>query len=125
MTRETSQTVERRSGQILKRHDMAEDSARQANLETHAEAYAQPLRLPTDDDDDDRNSICGVIPTAHRLTGVDLTHLCELLTLVRNPDLKKMIADSINPSFTFFELLRKCIVAKIYRSTGYSGKCLQ
>ena len=33
-TRETSQVVERRPGQILERHDMAEDSTRQANLET-------------------------------------------------------------------------------------------
>ena len=32
--KETSQAVERRSGQILERHDMAEDSTRQANLET-------------------------------------------------------------------------------------------
>ena len=33
-TRETSQAVERRPGQILERHDMAEDSTRQGNLET-------------------------------------------------------------------------------------------
>ena len=33
-TRETSQAVERRPGQILERHDMAEDSTRQANMET-------------------------------------------------------------------------------------------
>ena len=33
-TRETSQAVERRLGQILERHDLAENSARQANLET-------------------------------------------------------------------------------------------
>ena len=33
-TRETSQAVERRPGQILGRHDMAEDSTRQGNLET-------------------------------------------------------------------------------------------
>ena len=32
-TWETSQAVERRPGQILERHDMAEDSTRQANLE--------------------------------------------------------------------------------------------
>ena len=32
-TREISHAVERRPGQILKRHDLAEDSARQANLE--------------------------------------------------------------------------------------------
>ena len=32
-TRETSQVVERRPGQILERHDLAEDSTRQANLE--------------------------------------------------------------------------------------------
>ena len=34
MTRETSQAVERRPGQILERHDLAEDSTRQTNLET-------------------------------------------------------------------------------------------
>ena len=33
-TRETSQAVERRPGQILERHDLAEDSTKQANLET-------------------------------------------------------------------------------------------
>ncbi len=33
-TRETSQAVERRPGQILERHDMADDSTRQGNLET-------------------------------------------------------------------------------------------
>ena len=33
-TRETSQAVERRPGQILERQDMAEDSAIQANMET-------------------------------------------------------------------------------------------
>ena len=33
-TRETSQAVERRPGQILERHDMAEDSTRQGDLET-------------------------------------------------------------------------------------------
>ena len=33
-TRETSQAVERRPGQILERHDMAEDSIRQGHLET-------------------------------------------------------------------------------------------
>ena len=33
-SRETSQAVERRPGQILKRHDMAEDSTRQSHLET-------------------------------------------------------------------------------------------
>ena len=33
MTRETSQAVERQPGHILERHDLAEDSARQANLE--------------------------------------------------------------------------------------------
>ena len=33
-TRETSQAVERRPVQILDRHDMAEDSTRQDNLET-------------------------------------------------------------------------------------------
>ena len=33
-TRETSQAVERRPGQILERHDMAEDSTIQGNLET-------------------------------------------------------------------------------------------
>ena len=32
-TRETSQAVERRPGQILERQDLAEHSARQANLE--------------------------------------------------------------------------------------------
>ena len=32
--RETSQAVERRPGQILERHDMAEDSTRQGHLET-------------------------------------------------------------------------------------------
>ena len=32
-TRETSQAVERRPGQILERHDLAGDSPRQANLE--------------------------------------------------------------------------------------------
>ena len=32
-TRETSQVAERRPGQILERHDLAEDSTRQANLE--------------------------------------------------------------------------------------------
>ena len=31
-TRETSQAVERRPGQILERHDMAEDSTRQGNM---------------------------------------------------------------------------------------------
>ncbi len=33
-TRETSQAMERRPGQILERHDMAKDSTRQSNLET-------------------------------------------------------------------------------------------
>ncbi len=33
MTRETSHAVKRRPGQILERHDLAEDSTRQANLE--------------------------------------------------------------------------------------------
>ena len=33
-SRETSQAVERRPGQILVRHDMAEDSTRQGHLET-------------------------------------------------------------------------------------------
>ena len=33
-TRETCQAVERRTGQMPERHDMAEDSTRQANLET-------------------------------------------------------------------------------------------
>ena len=33
-TRETSQAVERRPRQILERHDMAEESTRQGNLET-------------------------------------------------------------------------------------------
>ena len=33
-SRETSQAAERRPGQILERHDMAEDSPSQANLET-------------------------------------------------------------------------------------------
>ena len=33
-TRETSQAVERRPGQILERHDLAEESTIQANLET-------------------------------------------------------------------------------------------
>ena len=33
-TREISQAVERRSGQILERHDLAEEGTRQANLET-------------------------------------------------------------------------------------------
>ena len=33
-SRETSQAVERRPGQILERHDMAEDSTRQGHLET-------------------------------------------------------------------------------------------
>ena len=33
-TRETSQAAERRPGQMLERHDLAEDSTRHANLET-------------------------------------------------------------------------------------------
>ena len=33
MTRETSHAVKRRPGQILEGHDLAEDNARQANLE--------------------------------------------------------------------------------------------
>ena len=33
-TRETSQAADRRPGQILERHDLAEDSAREANLKT-------------------------------------------------------------------------------------------
>ena len=33
-TREASQAAERRPGQILERHDLAEDSTRQGNLET-------------------------------------------------------------------------------------------
>ena len=33
-TRETSQAVERRPGQILERHDLAEDSTLSANMET-------------------------------------------------------------------------------------------
>ena len=33
-TRETSQTMEKQPGQILERHDMAEDSTRQGHLET-------------------------------------------------------------------------------------------
>ena len=33
-TRETSQAVERRPGQILERHDMAEDRTRHGHLET-------------------------------------------------------------------------------------------
>ena len=33
-TRETSQAMERRPGQILERHDMAAESTRQGNLET-------------------------------------------------------------------------------------------
>ena len=33
-TRETSQAMERRPGQILERHDMAEESTRQGSLET-------------------------------------------------------------------------------------------
>ena len=32
--KETSQVVERQPGQILGRHDMAEDNTREANLET-------------------------------------------------------------------------------------------
>ena len=32
-SRETSQAVKRRPGQILERHDLAKDSTRQANLE--------------------------------------------------------------------------------------------
>ena len=44
-TRETSQAVERRPGQILELHDMAEDSTCQGNLETHAEAFAQLLYM--------------------------------------------------------------------------------
>ena len=41
-TPETSQVEERRPGQILERHDLADDCTRQANLETAAEAFAQP-----------------------------------------------------------------------------------
>ena len=33
-TRETSQAMERQPGHILERHDMAENSTRQGNLET-------------------------------------------------------------------------------------------
>ena len=33
-TMDTNQTVERRPGQILERHDLAEDNTRQANMET-------------------------------------------------------------------------------------------
>ena len=45
--------LERRPGQILEGHDLTEDSTRQANMERHAEAFANhgTLRLPNDDDD--------------------------------------------------------------------------
>ena len=40
-TLESSQAVERRPG-VQERHDMAEGSVREANLERHAEVFAQP-----------------------------------------------------------------------------------
>ena len=41
MTRETSQAMDGRPGQILEGNDLEDDSARQVNLEA-AEAFAQP-----------------------------------------------------------------------------------
>ena len=55
-TRETSQAVVRRPGQIPGRHDLAEDNSQDGlTWRRHAEVLAQPgtLRLPNDDDDDD------------------------------------------------------------------------
>ena len=55
-TWEISQAVERRPGQILERHDLAEDITRQANLHGYSMLMPSPnhgtLRLPNDDDDD-------------------------------------------------------------------------
>ena len=45
MTRDIIQAVKRRPGRILERHDLAEDSTRQANLET---SQRGTLRLPND-----------------------------------------------------------------------------
>ena len=41
MSKKASQAVKRRPGQILERHDLAEDSTR-LNWRKHAEAFAQP-----------------------------------------------------------------------------------
>ena len=68
-TRKTSQAAERRPGQILERHDLAEDCSRQANLETICRGLRPTgtLRLPTDDHDDDdhdelQSAYCPKIP---------------------------------------------------------------
>ena len=52
---ETSQAVERRPGQILERHDMAEDRTRQGNLERECWGIRPTTghSLPHDDDDDE------------------------------------------------------------------------
>ena len=53
MSRETSQAVERRPGQILERHDMAEDSTRQGHLETLRPSPNHGTQRLSNDDDDD------------------------------------------------------------------------
>ena len=50
-TRQTNHAVETRHEQILERHDLAENSTRQGNLETACGTQ----RLPNDDDDDYTN----------------------------------------------------------------------
>ena len=68
--------------------------------------------------DADRNSICRVIRTARRLTGVDLPDLREIFYCRVKSRIHKVIAYPSHPAFTFFELLPS---GKRYRSLGYSG----
>ena len=48
-------------GQILERHGLAEDSARQANLETACVQPRDTMRLPNDDHDDDHDEIMSLL----------------------------------------------------------------
>ena len=54
---------------------------------------------------DDRNSLSRVIRTGHRLTGVDLPHLCEMVYCRMKSRFHKLIADPNHPAFMFFKLL--------------------
>ena len=58
-TNEANQAVERRPGQLLERHDLADDSARLANLVGMLRHLLNhgTLRLPNDDDDDGQTEI--------------------------------------------------------------------
>ena len=93
--------MERRPGQTLERHDLAEESTRQANLEAgmlRASPNHGTLRLPNDDDDyKDPPSVCMSVCE------------CACMASAYDPKTQSVLKDKRHLLWTCFRLIQMIV----------------